>query len=323
MPRSCCRPERRALVAGLSEILGGTVTVLAREPHEYWSTHPAEVVTCRSGSGAALRLLCKYSGGVDSTAHGHRGGVAYEAEVYRSVLAVPEVSAPSFRGSHVDAASGWTWLVLEYLDGCLRLEKVAGDAGLTGAARWLGAFHAAQERLAGDPSHAFLSRYDESYYAGWVERARRFARPLARTVPWFSSVCDEAGNLFETLLSSPQTVIHGEFYPKNVLVRNGRVSPVDWESAAVSPGEIDLAALTEGWGERVSRACLTAYLRARGPAGGSAAIERRLDAARAYLCFRWLGESPALTAQEGSRFYFELLRASAARLGVLSGGQAP
>jgi aminoglycoside phosphotransferase (APT) family kinase protein len=299
------------------------VTVLAREPHEYWSTHPAEVVTCRSDSGATLRLLCKYSGGVDSTAHGHRGGVAYEAEVYRSVLAVHEVAAPRFHGAYVDAASGWTWLVLEYLDGCLRLEKVAGDAALTGAASWLGTFHAAQERLVEDPSHTFLPRYDEKYYAGWVERARRFAGPLARTVPWFPSVCDEAGSLFEMLLSSPQTVIHGEFYPKNILVRDGRVSPVDWESTAVGPGEIDLAALTEGWGERISRACMMAYLRARGPAGGAAAIGRRLDAARAYLCFRWLGENPALTAQEESLFYFETLRAAATRLGALRGGHAP
>ena len=316
MPRPCSRPEKRALAAGLSEILGGIVTVLAREPHEYWSTHPAEVVTCRSGSGATLRLLCKYSGGADSLAHGHRGGVAYESEVYRRVLAFPEVSTPRYHGTHVDPATGWAWLVLEYLDDCLRLEMTAGDAAHTRAARWLGAFHAAHERLAGDPSHAFLSRYDEKYYAGWVGRARRFARPLEGKVPWFAAVCDAAGDLFEPLLSAPHAVIHGEFYPKNVLLLNRRVIPVDWESAAIGPGEIDLAALLEGWGERVSRACVTAYLRTRESAGDRAAIGRRLDAARAYLCFRWLGDRPEWTAKEGARFHFDTLRASAARLGV-------
>ena len=323
MPRSACRPDKRTLAAGLSSILGEKVTVLAREPHAYWSTHPAEVVTCRPGGGTALRLLCKYSGGVDSTAHGHRGGVAYEAEVYRRVLASAESSSPHFYGTHIDPATGWIWLVLEYLDGCLRLQMASGNAALRRAARWLGAFHAAQERPLGELSHTFLARYDEKYYAGWARRARRFARPLAGSVPWFAAVCDAAGEILEPLLGAPQTVIHGEFYPKNVLVRDGRVSPVDWESAALGPGEIDLAALTENWGERISRACVVSYLRARGPGGDPAAIGRRLDAARAYLCFRWLGERPELTAQEGSRFYFETLRASAARLSVLRAGAMP
>jgi hypothetical protein len=323
VPRSFCRPEKRTLAAGLSKILGGKVTVLARAQHEYWSTHPAEVVTCRTGGGTTLRLLCKYSGGADSLAHGHRGGVAYEAEVSRRVLAFPEVSTPRLHGTHFDPATGWTWLVLEYLDDCLRLEMTAGDAAHTRTARWLGAFHAAHERLSDDPSHAFLSRYDEQYYAGWVGRARRFARPLEGKVPWFAAVCDAAGDLFESLLSAPQTVIHGEFYPKNVLLLTRRVIPVDWESAAIGPGEIDLAALVEGWGERVSRACVTAYLRARGAGGDRAAIGRRLDAARAYLCFRWLGDRPEWTAQEDSRFRFGTLRACATRLGVFRKEHAP
>jgi hypothetical protein len=299
------------------------VTVLAREPHIYWSTHPAEIVTCRSGGGTTLRLLCKYSGGADNLAHGHRGGIAYEAEVYRRVLAFPEASTPRFHGTYVDPETGWIWIVLEYLDGCLRIEKVADDDALPRAARWLGAFHAVQGRLAGRPSHAFLPRYDEQYYAGWVARARRFARPLAGAFPWFASVCDAAGDLFEPLLSAPQTVIHGEFYPHNVLMQNRRVMPVDWESAAVGAGEIDLAALTDGWGERISRASMTAYLRARGPAGCPAAMVRRLDAARAYLCFRWLGDRPALTMRKISRERFDTLRSSAIRLGVLDGGKAP
>lgn len=323
MPRSFCQPEKRALAAGLSAILGGPVSVLAREPLVYWSTHPAEIVTCRSGGGATLRLLCKYSGGVDSTAHGHRGGVPYEAEVYRRILAFPKVSAPRLHGTHVDQATGWSWLVLEYLDDCLRLDRTDGDAAITGAATWLGTFHASHVRLARGPSHAFLSRYDEKYYGGWVERALRFAGPLERGVPWLPAVCAAAGEIFEPLLRAPQTVIHGEFYPHNVLVQDGRLMPVDWESAAVGAGEIDLAALTDGWGERISSACLEAYLRARGPDRDRSATERRLDAARAYLCFRWLGERPALTAQKISRVRFETLRASAIRLGVLDGGKAP
>ena len=42
-------------------------------------------------------------------------------------------------------------------------------------------------------------------------------------------------------------MIHGEYYPHNILFQSGVVRPVDWETAALAPGEIDLATLCEGW----------------------------------------------------------------------------
>ena len=68
------------------------------------------------------------------------------------------------------------------------------------------------------------------------------------------------------LAAMPRTVIHGEFYPCNILIRGtgprARVCPVDWELAAVGPGLIDLAALMTGWDDRAQRA-LAARLRRR------------------------------------------------------------
>ena len=80
----------------------------------------------------------------------------------------------------------------------------------------------------------------------------------------------------------PQTLIHGELYPSNVLVDPPRVCPVDWEMAAIGPGVIDLAALCGGW-ETVAAARLTA---AYGPVDAS-------DLARAclHLALQWLGWS--------------------------------
>jgi len=39
----------------------------------------------------------------------------------------------------------------------------------------------------------------------------------------------------------PKQATANEFFPHNVLLRNGTVHPVDWEAAAIAPGELDLA----------------------------------------------------------------------------------
>ena len=61
----------------------------------------------------------------------------------------------------------------------------------------------------------------------------------------------------ERLVRLPSTLIHGEFYASNIVVQETtercRICPVDWETAAVGPGLIDLAALTSGaWSERAN-----------------------------------------------------------------------
>src|SRR5207248_3847198 len=125
--------------------------VLTREPHVYSSTYPSEVITCRLGDGAPLRLHCKYSAGREHRCHGHRGDLAYEAEVYRTVLRPMGAQVPQFYGSYQDPMTGWTWLVLEHMDKCCcvsdRLETMEQ------AACWLGRFHAdAEARLAAAPA---------------------------------------------------------------------------------------------------------------------------------------------------------------------------
>jgi hypothetical protein len=286
-------PSLQTLAVGLASVLRSQVTILDRQPNTYASTFPSEIVRCQLGNGRRLRFLCKY--GADHSTSlsgitGHKGGVPYEAAVYRHVLRTSRATTPTFYGAYRDLETGGTWLILEYLDDSVRLcSKRESSAAMGLAARWIGRFHndATEERLSG-ASVRFLNRYDAEYYLGWARRTSLLAGHLRQRLPWLTTLCGRFEDVVALLLASPPTVIHGEYYPSNVLFRGGTVYSVDWESAAVAAGEIDLAALTEDWGAEIERQCELEYQRVRWPEGPPADFERRLYSARLYLQFRWL-----------------------------------
>jgi len=167
---------------------------------------------------------------------------------------------------------------------------------------------------------ADLHTYGAQYYLGWAERTAIYTRQVRPDLEWVPAVCERFSDLVPDLLAASQTVIHGEYYPKNILVRGQRICPVDWQSAAIAAGEVDLASLTEGhWPEDLVPRCESAYAGARWPGGPPASFERSLAAARLYWPLRWLGERPERTAGK-RRGYFDVLLAAAQRLGLASGG---
>jgi thiamine kinase-like enzyme len=106
------------------------------------------------------------------------------------------------------------------------------------------------------------------------------------------------------------TFIHGEFYASNVLLQQGngarRVCPIDWESAAVGPGLIDLAALSAGdWSDDERRALALAYHTELGrfglPAPAVDEFLAALDCCRLYLALQWLGWARAWSPPEEHR----------------------
>ena len=306
---------------------GGQVTILDRKTPPYLSTFPYEIVTCRLADGSKRRLFCKYAAGHNHNAHGHRGGIAYEAKVYRHILLSLQDSRPLFHGAHTDKRTGETWLILEYLDRCIRVKditpqykKMPRPLAMILAARWVGRFHATYEaHLARSAlSLSFLNQYDVEYYRGWVRRTQEFAGPLNRRFPWLAKLCKRADELLAPLLAPPLTVIHGEFYTNNLLLRYKSIYPVDWESTAIAAGEIDLAALTEGhWPVRTVRQCELEYQRARWPQGPPASFERKLEAARLYLHFRWLGDRPDWTIRKTALWRFKQLQMAAEHMGLV------
>jgi aminoglycoside phosphotransferase (APT) family kinase protein len=189
---------------------------------------------------------------------------------------------------------------------------------LVETARWLGRFHAGHQNRVGEAGLGFLKRYDPEYYRGWARRTFDFAAPLQGRFPWLADL-RLAGDAWFLPLLHGLTVIHGEFYAKTVLVRKEQLFMVDWESAAIAAGEIDLATLTEGkhWCGELTRQCEGEYRRARWPEGCPEDFDQRLDSARIYLHFRWLGDRPEWTTREKTLWRFDHLQAAAKRLGLL------
>ncbi len=313
-------PNLHTLIGGLTSVLNshgstnGQVTILERQPSSPAGTFPAEIVTCRLEDGSELRLFCKYSAGLNHNASGHRGGVAYEAAVYRHILQPSRTSVPTFYGVFADDTAGETWLILEYLDKSRRVRNTRRVGVLSQGAAWIGKFHALSEAyLAVEPTPS-LHRYDAEYYRGWARRTSLLAGRRHRRFPWLAALCERIEDVVPLLLDCPLTIIHGEYYPPNILWREEVIYPVDWESAAVAVGEIDLAALTEGWPPGFVEQCELEYQRARWPEGPPTGFERRLAAARLYLHFRWLGSE---TDRDPSLWRFERLRCEGERLGLV------
>lgn len=219
-----------------------------------------------------------------------------EIAVYRHVL--PDwLGSPVFFGALVDADEDRYWLFLEQVGG-VELWQIGELDVWSSVARWLGSMHAARLHVTAPRSvRDRLVSYDRAYYGRWPERARAFA-PSAAARRGLDRVLRRHDELVDRLLSLPQTFIHGELYPSNVLVAHGgdaptRVATIDWETAAVGPPLVDLAALAEGWDEPQRLTLIESYrstAAAAGVSGNAGSLtDAALDECRLHLCLRWLG----------------------------------
>jgi hypothetical protein len=322
-------PRLGALRDGLSRVLEqhgiprDQIGDVRRVEHDHVASYFSEIVECRLARGQTLRLFCKYSGvgpdaGHGQSGHGHWRGVEYEAEVYRQVLQRSPATTPIFYGADRDELTGQTALFIEYLERSWRLNRHPEPIeAMVWAARWLGQFHAANEVLLAEGSWPFLTRYDKDYYLAWARRTAQFAGHQHDRFPWLAPLCAGFEDAIELLLTSPPAVIHAEYYPLNILCREGSVYPIDWESAAVAAGEIDFAALTENWPDEVVRRSRNEYLMARWPGGPPPGFDRTVAAAQVFLHLRWLGDLPGCDLREDRFWRFEALRRVGEQLGVI------
>src|SRR5437879_4837771 len=89
------------------------------------STFPNEIVTCRLPNGRKKRVFVKYARGQSHTSFGHRGDVAYEAQVYERLLQTLPDFRPQCLGAYHDSRTGEAWLILQYIYGSVRVSDLS------------------------------------------------------------------------------------------------------------------------------------------------------------------------------------------------------
>jgi hypothetical protein len=251
-----------------------------------------------------------------------------EIEIYRALLADNRLGTAGYLGSRVDPARGIYWLFLEKIEG--RALAQVGDFKIwKQAAAWLADLHAQFDRPSRLPRslRRRLIACDKRYFARWMNRARTFvaaARRDSAARRRFEQLGNRYGRYVDELAALPRSLIHGEFYASNIMVRRAgrrRICPVDWEQAAVGPSLIDLAALASGdWNAAQRRELAAAYEAARRRAGRDADrvtdLERGLELCRLHVAVQWLGWSPKwMPPKEHRRDWLQVALDAAERLG--------
>ena len=313
-------PTGAELAAALRPLFAATTgamdaVVVARRPNAYTSSSRSEVVTIRDPRGDHRNYLVKYDRGGRDPTPSCRHGIDYCGRVYESLLAALPLCHLRTLGTIRVGPTAVPALVIEHLDDSFRVGEAPEVSGILAAAEWCGCFHHLAEPRQSEPALGFLVRYDRGYYQAWADRAERLAATAARSGAWLSRACAAFHEMAGDLAAAPTTIIHGEMSPQNVLWRNGEIYPVDWESAAIGPGEIDLAALLLGWPEETVARCIEAYWEAlRKPRPSEFAT--RWAAATLYTALRWL---PSPDAGDDPRFSLALdrLRETASAVGVV------
>jgi aminoglycoside/choline kinase family phosphotransferase len=282
----------------------GQVEIISRENFIESSTFPVEIIKCKTGDGNILNLFCKYLGGMGPNNFGHRGGVEYEAKIYESILDNTSLSKIQYYGQCLLPDNGGLLLVIEYLGKALRMLYSGDPDASVKAANWVGTFHHMYESKA--PS--FVKVYDEEYYSIWSNQFKRLMHEHTILYPWVTQLANYFEDNIKILTEGPQTIIHGEFYPKNILLKNGIIYVADWESTAVAPGEIDLASLIEGWENEEVEKIKEAYKKTRWPERSTSIpdFEKRLMMAQIYFHFWWWKETAIDLTLENSQSFLQL-----------------
>jgi aminoglycoside phosphotransferase (APT) family kinase protein len=174
-----------------------------------------------------------------------------EVRVYRDLLARAGLGVPGYYGSVWEESQGRFWLLLEFVDGT-PLSYCVFDYWVRAAA-WLGSLHGSFARQA-DRLRAcdFLVRHDADFFRS---KARLALEGVSRLWPALASrLADVVGRYeacVEVMVRQPPTLVHGSYNPRNILIdarsEPARVSPVDWEMAAVGSALYDLAYLAYGF----------------------------------------------------------------------------
>jgi hypothetical protein len=246
-----------SLREGLSHLRGRPVTVreLRREFFPRSSSFRAERLRVRLDGGEWLEVFFK------DLSPQHRlnealvvrtadlGPSRREPLMYQQILSPERFGTPRLYASRWAPSAGTCWLFLEDVGGGPLVYNPDFSLWLA-AARWAAGFHAATRDLPAGQTR-FLRPYGRAEYRGCVERIERKLPGLdAAYRPAVCRALDYYAGIVDRLEALPQSVIHGELFGKNIVVRAGRsdgpLAVIDWESAALGPSYLDLVSVSMG-----------------------------------------------------------------------------
>jgi len=292
--------ELRALLE--SQYPGRAIRAISSRRYPYASSFRLDELTVEMDDGERVLLIRKDFARSEMLADArmHRPtsmeDPSREIETYRRILVGAGIG-PRCLVTVADPTAAQFWLITEKVRG-VELWQV-GDLGVwEDVLRWLAAFHAAyadhEAQLLLD--HPGLPVLNAAWFGEWTSRAMSALE---------TSSIDRSGRLRRALTgidlaaelgALPRTFVHGEFYSSNVIVGDSpegtTVHPVDWETAALGTGLLDVAAITSGWDPCTERQLVSAY-------GALAGRERDLLLTRLHLALRWICWSARASAPAG------------------------
>src|SRR5262245_883522 len=239
---------------GLSRLRGRPVAVreLRRDYFSRSSSFWAEWLHVLLDGGERLEVFFKdldprhLVNGASAVRAGALGPSRRELSVYQQVLAGRGFGTPELYAWRWDPPGGACWLFLEAVGGSRLAWDPDFDRWLA-AARWAAGFHAATRALPAEGAN-FLPHYGRAQYLDCAVRIeRKFATLDAAHRPAVRRALGSYRGLLDGFGALPHSVIHGEFFGKNLVVRAGDpgrpLAVVDWESAALGPSYLDLVSL--------------------------------------------------------------------------------
>jgi thiamine kinase-like enzyme len=274
-------------------------------PSPQASSFAAQTLSLRLEDGRALEVFFKDLDPAHQLFHARqvRNGdlerSRRELAMYRHVLSGRAFGTPELYAYRWEPSEGRFWLFIENVAG-KKLSKLPELEAWQEAAAWAASFHVRSRTL---PPRAceFLPVLDRDHHVRCADRIESKLPALtADARRLISRALDIYRQSIESLLGLPRSVIHNEFFGKNIMLRfegEPRIATVDWETASVGPSYFDLVSLSSGrWPFQVRETMWRAYFERY-----QLEAEIRLDWERfrsdlgilaVYQALRWLGWWP-------------------------------
>jgi len=323
VPDSDTKPSRLALKRGLAQVFApeinarGPLRIVHRRVSPQRSTYLADVVQIQFADGSREHLLCKYAHGVESMPFSPHYGLVHESRVYQQLMRHPSLSLPRYWGSFTDDETSEFAFVMRFYPGGMTAAQACDEGGVTELIRWMAEFHTWGEAQVAEPQWDFLTRYDAAYYAHWLDLTNTLAGPLAHEYPWLEQAAAAYRDRIPLLVTRPPTILHGELTTRNTLWTDGGIMPIDWETAAVGPAEIDLALFTFDWDLEDVRTLEESYVQVRWQGSPPEGFGDVMLAARLYVSYHWIFSSPDGRDVNRVRSHLANVQRKAARWGVI------